>query len=246
VIAQQLQSTGLPLSASTAGWAAKCGGWGELLRRVKFHKLYISLDHAEKKANDLIRGPGSWDRAFRAIKEARAIREQMGKPEIIVASVIHRHNIRHLEVLVDLLRDWGVDRWLPAYLEGVRSFPQLAPTSEDLTWLRNRRAEHPTLNSTLGEAFHPAIAPPHLITQGEWPNDQPVPSCNTIGRLAIVHPNGAIYACYGSEYRELGRIGDDDDLETLNFQQLLQVAAANPPAACRYCPEPIQNSQPLR
>lgn len=245
-IARRLQSTGLPLSASSSGWGAKRGGWGELLQRVAFDKLYISLDHPEEKSNDVIRGPGSWGRATRAIKEARAVRDQLGKPEIVVASVIHRHNIRNLEVLLQILRDWGVDRWLPAHLEGSSSLPQLAPSAADWAWLNKRRAENPALNIALGEAFHPTEGLRHLITHGEWPGRQPIPRCTTIGRLAIVHPNGAIYPCYGSEYWEVSPIGKADEMEKLNFRQLLKNAAANPPDACRYCPEPIQNSQPLR
>ena len=80
-IVERLQRTGLPLSATTAGWARKYGGWGELLRQIPFHKLYISLDHPNRKINDYIRGSGSWNRAVRAIEEALTSREQRGVPK---------------------------------------------------------------------------------------------------------------------------------------------------------------------
>lgn len=241
-----LSQTGLPVSVTTAGWAGRYSGWGELLSRIPLKKIYISLDHPHKEANDAIRGPGSWNRAVRAINECACMHSGDHQLETVVVSVVHRYNIRYLEALVDLLHHMGVKRWLPAYLEGVQYYPDLAPTVSDLDWLARRRRENAVLDHALGDAFSPAVAPQRLITHGEWPEQHLPPPCITLGRLAIVHPNGEIYGCYGSEYEDVARLGDASELKRLHFKELLSRAVASSPYACRRCPEPIQHSQPLR
>lgn len=245
-IVEKLYETGLPLSATSAGWATQDGSWGKLLKRVPFHKTYISLDHANQNANDKIRGPGAWERATNAIREAVIVRDLIGQPEITVVSVVHRKNIDSLDLLASVLQKLGVDRWMPAHLENVNNKSELTPTTDDWARLQDNRRRAIVLDQALGTAFHPEVVPERLITHGEWPDSYTLPTCTTLGRLAIIHPNGSIYACYGSEYKEVSQIGTTDAIDQMDFNDLLLNAAKNPPSICRFCPEPIQRSQTLR
>ncbi|MGB0712968.1 MAG: hypothetical protein ACPGUC_05345, partial [Gammaproteobacteria bacterium] len=88
--------------------------------------------------------------------------------------------------------------------------------------------------------------PRGLITSGVWPADQVPRGCSTLGRLLIVHPNGAMYGCYGSEHAEVSRLGTISGPDFPPFDTLLALARDNVPDQCARCPEPAQHSNPLR
>lgn len=245
-IARRLSATGLPLGVTTAGWANATGSWAELLTAVPFAKIGISLDHPDRDENDRLRRPGSWGRAVRAISEAVAARDRDGRPEVTVISVIHRHNIGSLEALAAQLNRWRVDRWMPAHLEATARYPDLAPTHADLDGLAAARGRSASLDAALGVAFDEAWVPRRLIIEGLWPEGQARRGCTVLGRLLVVHPNGAVYGCYGSEHAEVKRVGTLGEAQAISFGDLLHMARRTDPALCRGCPEPVQHSNALR
>lgn len=245
-IMERFSATGLPLSVTTSGWCRKQGSWREVLDAVPFRKFYVSLDHVDRAANDAIRGPGSWDRAVRAIKDAVDVRDRKGYPEVSVISVVHRHNILALNELSVALRRWRVDRWMPAYLEAAGNYQDLAPTYDDLEKLNVARKCDPTFDRALGGAFVVGHVPPSLIVTGAWPDEVAPTGCSTLGRLLIIHPSGNVYACYASEYEEVGRVYRISGPEFPPYAEMLAKASRTIPDVCGRCPEPVQHSNPLR
>lgn len=245
-IVERLAATGLDLGVTTSGWCRAQGSWRELLHRIRFKKFYVSLDHADREANDAIRGPGSWHRAMRAVQEATAARDRLGYPEVNVISVVHRENIRVLKDLWQLLMRWGVDRWMPAHLEAAANYPALVPTQDDLEALARARARSPAFDQAIGDAFDPDHVPSSLIVTGLWPDDLAPKGCSTLGRLLLVHPNGNVYGCYGSEYSEVTLLEQVRGPDFPSFADMLAKATRSVPNTCRHCPEPVQQSNLLR
>lgn len=245
-IVRRLAQTGMALGVTTAGWSNRNGSWGGLLREIPFAKVGVSIDHPDPQMNDALRGKGSWERAARAVQEAVATRDRFGTPEVTVISVVHRHNIRALESLWTLLNQWRVDRWMPAHLEASARYSALAPSQADLEWLAAARNRSIGFHQSLGSAFDPRTVPDSLILSGCWPDDQAPNGCATLGRLLIVHPNGGVYGCYGSEHSEIAQVGEISGPDFPSFADLLTRAQASPPKGCASCPEPVQHSNPLR
>lgn len=245
-IAERLVQTGMALSVTTAGWSNREGSWAALLSEIPFAKVCISIDHPDPQMNDAIRGKGSWERAARAVRDAVSARDRLGHPEVTVISVIHRQNIRALESLWLLLKQWRVDRWMPAHLEASALYGTLVPSPADLKWLADARLRSDGFHQALGGTLDPQTVPDSLILSGRWPDDQVPNGCATLGRLLIVHPNGGIYGCYGSEHREIARVGEIRDPDFPPFTDLLRKAEAHLPEGCVGCPEPVQYSNPLR
>lgn len=245
-ITARLAETGLPLSITTSGWRHGQDSWKELLAEAPFKQVYLSIDHPNREANDAVRGAGSWDLAMRTLRDSIQMRDMHGYPEITVISVVHRHNIRSLQRMWAFLQELGVDRWMPAHLEATANYADLAPTPEDLEWLDAARTRDPQFGASMGEAFHPESVPRSLIVHGLWPKDQEPHGCTTLGRLLVVHPNGGIYGCYGSEHRESTLLGQITGPDFPPFMQLLATAAHSVPDFCATCPEPVQHSNPLR
>nr|VFJ87807.1 MAG: Radical SAM superfamily enzyme, MoaA/NifB/PqqE/SkfB family [Candidatus Kentron sp. LFY] len=243
-IARRLTKTGLPLGVTTSGWTRKRGSWEALLSEIPFRKFYVSLDHPDQESNDTVRGKGSWKRALRAIQDGTRIRDQFGYPEVTVISVAHHRNIRKLPKLWFFLKSLHVDRWMPAYLEATENYKNLALTDEDLDWLDSVRAHSPLFSQALGQAFNAEFVPRSLITTGEWPEDRVPKGCSTLGRLLIIHPNGDIYGCYGSEHAAVPTTGRALG-KPLSLNKLLATARAVSDV-CAKCPEPLQQSNLLR
>ena len=245
-IARRLTQTGVALGVTTAGWANRVGSWATLLNDISIEKVCVSIDHPDPRLNDAVRGKGSWERAARAVQEAVAARDRLGYPEVTVISVIHRHNIRALESLWMLLKQWRVDRWMPAHLEASARYRALAPSQADLEWLADARVRSIGLHQALGSALDSRTVPDSLVLSGCWPEDQVPNGCAALGRLLIVHPNGGVYGCYGSEHLDIARVGEICGSDFPSFTDLLAKDEARPPEGCARCPEPIQHSNPLR
>jgi|GEM_PF-4118180 len=245
-IAERLSTSKLPLGVTTSGWCGAQGSWPDLLDKIPFKKFYVSFGHPDIDTNDAVRGSGSWVRAVQAIRDGVAVPDERGYPEVSVISAVHRQNIRALESLWTLLKDWRVDRWMPAYLEAAEAYSAFMPTNEDLDWLAATKERSPQFDIGLGQAFNPTQVPRSLITTGRWPKNQEPHGCDTLGRLLVVHPNGNIYGCYGSEHAELSLLGHIRGPDFPPFGDLLDKAAGSIPGGCEACPEPIQNSLSLR
>lgn len=165
---------------------------------------------------------------------------------VSVISVIHRHNILALNELSEALRRWGVDRWMPAHLEAAVNYRDLALTYDDLEKLNVARECSPKFDKALGTAFAVGHVPPSLIVEGMWPEEMVPRNCSTLGRLLIIHPSGNVYACYASEYSEVGLVDKISGPEFAPFSEMLTRASRITPDLCKGCPEPVQHSNKLR
>lgn len=236
----------LPLTLTTSGRRPRRVSWGELLLHYPIQKIFLSLDDAEASTNDEIRGNGSHKIALNAIREAVQLRQTIDRPEVTVISVIHRQNVRHLRELIHLLLELDVDRWMPAHLEAVQHNPALALTSSDLRWLKAQCERDSLLQRCLGKTFDPDFVPWKLLVNGGIPVGQPTLPCSTIGRLAIVHPGGNVYPCYGSEHAQVPLLTNLVDDPYPDWHALMTSAIDSRFDVCRACPEPLQASRPLR
>lgn len=236
-------NSGLPVSITTSGWADTKGSWRDIFTEFHVDKFYISLDDINPYQNDHIRGAGSHKRALKAIHDALISRDITGWPEITIISVIHHLNIHHLKELARYIRDSGVNRWMPAYLECISDNKDLALTINDLLWLQKERTREPFLDRLLGYTFKNEHIPWNILVDGVLPKHIKTKKCPSLGRLAIIHPNGNVYSCYGSEYKEIKPIASFFEGQSPCLRDALSISrqAARYPG-CSTCLEPYQQS----
>lgn len=109
---------------------------------AKLESIYISLDAAEPRLNDEIRGfPGYYDLALKAMDNLKAMRRN-ANPKIYIKTTVSKLNLHHLVPLAKLSITWGIDglRFQPAqYIEGTElSFdPDILLDEKDYELLAN-------------------------------------------------------------------------------------------------------------
>lgn len=96
----------------------------------RVHTVIISIDSADKKEHDRIRGvSGAFNASFKGVNYLKHRKEKKGRgPKIAVNTVINRYNIDRMDALYDLLISRQIDSWriLPIDTE----IKKLRPTVE--------------------------------------------------------------------------------------------------------------------
>jgi MoaA/NifB/PqqE/SkfB family radical SAM enzyme len=242
-ILNKVNDTGMGLSITTSGWYNKYLSPEKLFKNRQLKKAYVSIDSFEQNTHDKLRGKGSLVRALKTLETFLYLRDQSQSDiEINVVSVITCNNIQQIEEISEKLIDLKVNRWLPAYLEGVQFYPDLAPTLEQLTNLTNRREKNATLDNILDKSFNSKYISYAFISKGINTNITQSPKCSNLGNSVIINSNGDIFPCYGSEYYHIQPIGNIHSQDFLSWNNILSQNPTFPLYECRFCPEPFQNS----
>ncbi len=147
--------------------------------------IQISLDGARPESNDLVRGPGSYAAARRAMENLAGA----GFSKFKVSVVVTRHNAGELDELVELAGRHGAELRLTRLRpsgRGARSWDELRPSPAQLAGVHRFLVEHPDVLT--GDSFF------HLAPLG----DEPLPGLNLCGAgrvVCLVDPVGDVYAC---------------------------------------------------
>lgn len=103
----------------------------ERLRAAGLDHLQVSLLDSRPEGNDWLAGAASFPQKARAVESAR----RLGLP-VTLNVVLHRHNLDHLEEVIELALQWQVDRLELAHVQYVgwafRNRAALVPTAAQL------------------------------------------------------------------------------------------------------------------
>jgi mycofactocin radical SAM maturase len=146
--------------------------------------VQISLDGATPETNDVVRGPGSYAAARRAMDRLA----EAGFGPFKISTVVTRHNVPELDALEALADSYGaqlrITRFRPSG-RGAAVWDKLHPTAQqqrELYWWLHERPQVLT-----GDSFF------HLSALGE-----PLPGLNLCGAgriVCLIDPIGEVYAC---------------------------------------------------
>jgi pyrroloquinoline quinone biosynthesis protein E len=156
------------------------------LRDAGLDAVQISLLDARPGGNDWLAGAASFDRKCHAVAAAR----RLGFP-VTLNVVLHRHNLDHLEEVIDLAVQWRVDKLELAHVQytgwAFRNRAALLPTRAQVesaagavAAARDRLGDRPEILHVLPDYFQPF---PKACLHG-W------------GRVFLtVAPDGAVLPC---------------------------------------------------
>ncbi len=149
------------------------------VRSLRFHEVQVSIDGLEK-GHDLLRGPGSFRKALRALELIAGAGVGLS-----VATMVHRANLGELEDLRELLtafplRSWSVD--VPCLTGTLAVNPSLAALPEEAA---------PMMALSFGGGYYGSSGP--------W-------ACGP--HLAAVMADGGVCKCGHYADRPAGRIGE--------------------------------------
>ena len=154
------------------------------LAAMDYVDVQVSLDGHDALTNDAIRSPGSFAGALGALENLA--REGFSDPKISVVAT--RHNVEHLDELLQLARYHGASLRLTRLRpsgRGAASYVDLNPTSAQQRQLYAWLSSHPEVLT--GDSFF------HLSALGE-----PLEGLNMCGAgrvVCLVDPVGDVYAC---------------------------------------------------
>jgi len=107
---------------------------GITARLVRAHpELHLSVApsiDALEPLNDRLRYPGSYRGAREAIDRLLALRAKAPQLEVVVHTVLSRHNIHQLDALMEEVAGWGVDSHSVELIRDPRSLPPLPALRE--------------------------------------------------------------------------------------------------------------------
>jgi pyrroloquinoline quinone biosynthesis protein E len=170
---------------STGGTLADEAALGRL-RDAGLDAVQISLLDAHPGENDWLAGAASFDKKCRAMETAR----RLGFP-VTLNVVLHRYNLDHLDVIIELAARWDVDRLELAHVQyagwAFRNRAALLPRRKQVEHAailvgqaRNRLGNRPEILHVLPDYFQPF---PKACLHG-W------------GRVFLtVAPDGAVLPC---------------------------------------------------
>jgi pyrroloquinoline quinone biosynthesis protein E len=156
------------------------------LKQAGLDALQISVQDARPETNDWLAGAVSFEQKARAVEIAR----RLGFP-VTLNVVLHRHNLDHVEEIIDLACRWRVNRL------------ELAHTQYAGWAFRNRAALMPTREqvertATAVEAARNRLADPLEIVHvlPDYFQDYPKACLHGWGRVFLtVAPDGAVLPC---------------------------------------------------
>lgn len=93
-----------------------------ILRIDKPMTLAISLDGDTAESNDFIRGSGSFDKTITFLQRIAQARKGGAKTKVVIDTMMHQRNFRHLQNMYQFLMDLDVDRWRVALPRDQGSF----------------------------------------------------------------------------------------------------------------------------
>jgi pyrroloquinoline quinone biosynthesis protein E len=158
----------------------------ERLRAAGLDALQISLQDAEPEANDWLAGASSFDKKFRAVEAARRL-----EFPVTLNVVVHRHNLDHLEEVIELAHQWQVDRLELAHVQytgwAFRNRGALLPTRAQVEHAAAVVAQARARLGDLPEIVH--VLPDYF-------QQFPKPCLHGWGRVFLtVAPDGAVLPC---------------------------------------------------
>jgi pyrroloquinoline quinone biosynthesis protein E len=158
----------------------------ERLKEAGLDALQISLLDARADGNDFLAGVPSFEKKRRAIEIAR----RLGFP-LTLNLVLHRHNLDHIEEIIDLACQWKVDRLELAHAQytgwAFRNRSALLPTREQV----DRAAE------VVAQTRKRVAGPPVILhVLPDYFQQYPKACLNGWGRVSLaVAPDGAVLPC---------------------------------------------------
>jgi PqqA peptide cyclase len=182
----------------------------ERLEAAGLDALQISLLDSRSDGNDFWAGAPSFDKKRRAVEAAQRLRFP-----VTLNVVLHRHNLDHLDEIIDLSCQWGVDRLELAHVQYVgwafRNRSALLPTREQV-----ERAAEIVAQARSRLAGRPAIL--HVLP--DYFQQYPKACLHGWGRVFLtVAPDGMVLPCQTA--REIPGLTfpnvRDASLETLWF-----------------------------
>jgi pyrroloquinoline quinone biosynthesis protein E len=156
------------------------------LKDAGLDAIQVSLLDSRRKGNDFVGGVESFDKKCNAIRWAK----ELGFP-LSLNAVLHRHNLDHVEEILRLALDWGVERIELAHVQYVgwafRNRAALLPTRAQLEHARDVVAQFQ--EEARGKLFILHVLPDFYQT---------VPKACLQGwgsRFMTVAPDGAVLPC---------------------------------------------------
>ena len=155
----------------------------ELLRLAPVY-LQVSLDGARRKTNDLIRGPGTYDRILAGIETLAS----HGYPDLSLNMVVTRLNVGEVAEFDQLARRYGAKTRLSRFRPsgaGCASWEDYRLTLDQLVELADYLGAHPEILT--GDSFF-ALTPAGRRTLG-------LNMCGAAKMTCAVAPDGSVYPC---------------------------------------------------
>ncbi len=198
------------------------------LAGMSYLDVQVSIDGADQRTNDVVRGRGSFSAALRALANLA----EAGMNNVKVSVVATRFNLEQLDTLEALAARYGatlrITRLRPSG-RGVRSWHRLRPTREQLRELHRWLLEHPHVST--GDSFF------HLSPFGEQLDG--LNMCGAGRVVCLIDPLGDVYACPFAIHEQF-RAGNVTDIggfrriwdSSLVFDSLRH---ATPTGSCSSC-----------
>ena len=200
------------------------------LREAGLDSLQISLLDADPVSNDWLAGTPSFQKKQQAVAEARAL-----EFHITLNVVLHRHNLDHLQRVIDLAVRWQVDRLELAHVQytgwAFRNRNQLLPSRIQV----QRAVEIVAAAKTRWEGQLQIL---HVLP--DYFQEYPKACLNGWGRVFLtVAPDGAVLPCQSA--REIPQLS----FPTVHEQDLERIWMDDPVfqrfRGCDWMPEPCRS-----
>jgi mycofactocin radical SAM maturase len=192
----KFSTNGVKLTPERARWLAA----------TDYVDVQISLDGATPEVNDVVRGPGSYDTAIRAMTNLR----DAGFKDFKLSVVMTRQNVGQLDQFAEIADTYGaqlrITRLRPSG-RGADVWDELHPTAEQQLELYDWLVGHGEKVLT-GDSFF------HLNALGS----DPLPGLNLCGAgrvVCLIDPVGDVYACPFAIHEEFlaGNVRDGGGFE---------------------------------
>lgn len=216
-------SNGTRLRPAVAAELAALQRWHPAIR------LHVSLDGATGPSNDLVRGPGAFDRTIAGVTELLRHGGRLGG----IQTVLHQRNVHELDDFASLVRRFGASSWNLFGLSAVgRGGAQdaLRLATDDWEGVLTRLDDLAARSGARIAVMGPIDGEDWDITSPTQPRaSQPTsPTC-------VVGPDGEAFTCPPLRHLSLGRlVGTDQDLAQV-VERFASVTAQACPT-CRYLP----------
>lgn len=194
---------GMKTTLVTNGMLLEEGSWGKLLDSG-VDQVVVSVDGATEKTHGYIRGTNTYDRVTRNLRGFVRYAADHGQDvRIKINTVLNRHNMPEIPVMLDLCRSLGVDEWSLLSLGGIGyaedHIDELGLSPEEEIEAAKMLAQ---ANQSLGEAtisISPQFAYPLIWDYIEKQYGLSMPRtrvcCNAAMTLGFIGPDGTMYPC---------------------------------------------------
>lgn len=221
---------GLEVSLITSGFTFDEKRYNGLVRN-EVHTA-VSID-GPREANDKVRGPGSYDKAFNVMKKL----SEAGLFDCLVVT-LNRYNYKYPEHPVELAAEYGAKQVVFHNLVPVGrarvNMSELAPTPEEYEWVFNRiydlskKYEGKTHVNVYAPFYARIVKQKNPTDFWDWFNNKFLGRCTIGGNYISITENGDFRPCGFNEGYRLGNIREKtlsqawDELQHSEFHSKLR------------------------